>query len=318
MSSRVISGIVIALLLLLSAYLWYENNQLKQTHQEKVVEFSELQNVKEELDAQYSASLESIEELRTDNQELDALIENQKEELKAQKTKINNLIWTKRELNTAREEIAKFESLTGGYLAQISDLTAKNEMLQGENGKLIKDVLVLNQNLTAEKEASADLEEARTVLVSEKEELTTFNQKLSDKVELGSAIKINYISFEGGSINDDGSWKRRKLKKRMDIMRTCFRTETNVVVPAGEETFYVRLINTNGETLMDDDLDSGEITNKLTGETMRYTMSGTLTYNNEDTEACMDWDPEGVVEKGTYGIEIFNKGYKVGAGTFEI
>jgi len=318
MSSRVISGIAIALLLLLSGYLWYENSQLKSTHQEKIVEFTELQSVKEELDAQYQASLESIEGLRTDSQELNALIENQKEELKAQKTKINNLIWTKRELNTAREEIAKFESLTAGYLAQISDLTAKNEMLQGENSKLIKDVLVLNQDLTAEKEVTADLEEARTVLVSEKEDLQNFNQKLSDKVELGSAIKINYISFEGGSINDDGSWKRRKLKKRMDVMRTCFRTETNVVVPAGEETFYVRLINTNGETVMDDDLDSGEITNKLTGETMRYTMSGTLTYNNEDTEACMDWNPEGVVEKGTYGVEIFNKGYKVGSGTFEI
>ncbi|MFT4566218.1 MAG: putative nuclease with TOPRIM domain [Saprospiraceae bacterium] len=318
MSGRVISGIIIALLLMLSGYLWYENGQLKNAHQEKIVEFSELQSVQEELDSDYQEALESIEGLRTDSQELNALIDNQKEELKAQKTKINNLIWTKRELNTAREEISKFESLTAGYLAQISDLTAKNEMLQGENNKLIKDVLVLNQDLTAEKEVSADLEEARTVLVSEKEDLQTFNQKLSDKVEIGSAIKINYISFEGGSVNDDGSWKRRKLNKRMDVMRTCFRTETNVVVPAGEETFYVRLINTNGETVMDDDLDSGEITNKLTGETIRYTMSGTLTYNNEDTEACMDWNPDGVIEKGTYGVAIFNKGYQVGSGTFEL
>lgn len=318
MSSRVISGIIIALLLLLSGYLWYENMQLKTANQEKNVEFAELQKVQEELDADYQQALESIEGLRTDNQELNALIDNQKEELKAQKSKINNLIWTKRELDGAREEIAKFESLTAGYLAQISDLTAKNEMLQGENSKLIKDVLVLNSNLTAEKEINADLTEARAVLVGEKDKLETFNKKLSDKVEVGSAIKINFISFEGGSINDDGSWKSRKLKKRMDIMRTCFRTETNVVTPAGEETFYVRLINTKGETVMDDNLDSGQITDKMTGEEVRYTMSGTLMYNNEDTQACMDWNPDGVIEKGTYGVEIYNKGYKVGSGTFEI
>ncbi len=318
MSSNVITGAIIALLLLLSGYLWYQNGELKKANQEQVVEFAELQKVQEELDADYQEALENIEGLRTDNQELNALIDNQKEELKAQKAKINNLIWTKRELNAAREEIAKFESLTAGYLAQISDLTARNELLANENTKLIKDVQVLNTNLTAEKELSADLEEARTILVSEKEKLSSHNKQLSEKVELGSAIKINYISFEGGQVKDDGSWKRRKLKKRMDIMRTCFRTETNVVVPAGEETFYIRIINPRGETVMDDNLNSGEITDKITGKTYRYTMSGTLTYNNEDTEACMDWNPPGTIEKGDYRIEIFNKGYKVGSGDFKI
>ena len=318
MSSKVISGGIIVLLLLLSGYLFYENNQLKNSHQQSLADISDLQTVQEELDADYQAALESIEGLRTDNQEMNALIDNQKEELKAQKSKINNLIWTKRELDKAREEIGKFETLTAGYLAQISDLTSKNEMLTEENGKLIKDVLVLNTNLTAEKEVTADLQEARAVLVSEKENLTDKNQKLADKVELGSAVKINYISFEGGQVSDDGEWKRKKLKKRMDILRTCFRTETNVVVPAGEETFFVRLINTKGETITDPSLDSGELTDKSSGEQVRYTMSGTLTYNNEDTEACMDFNPEYVVEKGNYAVEIYNKGYKVGSGTFEL
>lgn len=104
----------------------------------------------------------------------------------------------------------------------------------------------------------------------------------------------------------------------MDVLRTCFRTETNVLVPAGDETFYVKIVNPQGETMMDPNLDGGEITNALTGETTRYTMSGTLTYNNEDTEACMDWNPDFVVEKGDYHVEIYNKGYKVGEGDFAI
>jgi len=318
MSSKVISGIAIVALLLLSGYLWYENSQLKTTNKQQVTEMTELEKVQSELDADYQAALESIEGLRTDSQELSALIDNQKEELKAQKSKINNLIWTKRELGKAREEIDKFETLTAGYLAQISDLSAQNEMLTAENGKLIKDVGVLNESLTAEKEMTAELTEAKTVLVSEKADLSKKNTDLSDKVSLGSVIKVNWMSFEGGNVKDDGTWKRRKLKKRMDILRTCFKTETNVLVPAGDETFHVRIVNPNGETMEGNGIDSGEITDKLTGETVKYTMSGTLTYNNEDTEACMDMNPDFIVEKGEYHVEIFNKGYKVGEGDFKI
>jgi len=89
MSSKVISGIAIALLLLLSGYLWYENTNLKTANTEQVAQIAEQQEIQAALDEDYQAALESIESLRSDSQELNALIDNQKEELKAQKTKIN-------------------------------------------------------------------------------------------------------------------------------------------------------------------------------------------------------------------------------------
>ncbi len=318
MSSRVILGIIIALLLLLSGYLFYQNSQLKSQNASQLTEMNELQSVQAELDADYQAALESIESLRSDNSELNALIDNQKEELKAQKTKIDGLIWTRRELDKAREEITQFESLTAGYLAQINTLKSQTEQLEHDNAQLVSTNKTLNQNLSVEKEANTQLQEAKAVLVSEKDELTNTNVALSEKVEVGSAIKINWMSFNGGSVNDDGSWKTRKRNKKMETLRTCFKTETNVIVPAGEETFYLRIMNPNGETIAADEMGSGELTDKMTGKTMRYTMSGTLTYNNEDTEACMDWKPSTEPVDGDYTVEIYNKGYKVGTGTFQL
>ena len=236
----------------------------------------------------------------------------------AQKAKVNNLIWTKRELDKAREEIAQFETMTAQYLADISDLKSQNELLTAENSKLTQDIVGLNDDLSSEKQLTSQLTETRAVLMSEKEDLVEKNTALSEKVEIGSAIKINWMSFEGGEVKDDGSWKRRKIAKRSKTLRTCFRTETNVVVPAGEETFFLRIVGPSGETIVSDDMGSGELTEKLTGETVKYTMSGTLTYNNEDTEACMDWDPSFEVGKGIYNVEIFNKGYKVGSGDFKL
>lgn len=318
MSSKVISGIAIALLLLLSGYLWYENTDLKNSNQQQVAQIAEQQEIQAALDEDYQAALESIESLRTDNTELDALIDNQKEELKAQKNKINNLIWTKRELDKAKEEIVNFESLTAQYLAEITDLKSQNEQLTTENSKLTKDIVVLNDNLSTEKQMTSELKETRAVLMSEKEDLTERNTALADKVEIGSAVKINWMSLEGGEVKDDGSWRRRKIAKRSKSLRTCFKTETNVVVPAGEETFYLRIMDPSGETIAADDSGSGILTDKISGEEKKYTMSGTLTYNNEDTQACMDWDVLTEVAKGQYSVEIYNKGYQVGSGTFKL
>lgn len=318
MSSRVISTIAIVLLLLLSGYLWYQNTQLKSANNMQKTEMAELQKVQAELDADYQAALESIESLRSDNTELNSLIDSQKNELKAQKNKIDGLIWTKRELDKARQEIAQFETLTADYLVQLSDLKTRTEQLSAANAELNSQNVVLTENLNVEKAANQELQQTKATLVSEKTKLTATNSALSSKVELGSAIKINWMSFNGGDINDDGEFKSRKRNKKMEVLRTCFKTETNVVVPAGDEIFYLRILNPAGETLAADDMGSGTLDDKMTGKSMRYTMSGTLTYNNQDTEACMDWKPSYQPEDGEYIVEIYNKGYKVGSGTFKI
>lgn len=316
MSTRTILGILVALLLLLSGYLFYQNTQLKTQSSTQLTEINEMRSTQAELDADYQAALESIESMRSDNTELNALIDNQKEELTAQKKKIDGLIWTRRELDKAREEITQFESLTSGYLVQINDLKAKTEQLESQNATLVSTNTTLNENLSSEKDANAQLQEARAVLVSEKDVLMEENANLSGIVDVGSVIKVNWMSFDGGSINDDGTFKVRKRTKKMETLRTCFRTETNVVVPAGDETFYLRILNPNGETLSANDKGSGEIVDVATGKSIKYTMSGELTYNNEDTEACMDWAPSIQPADGIYNVEIYNKGYKVGTGQF--
>ena len=318
MSTRTIFGILVALLLLLAGYLFYQNTQLKSQNSTQLTEMNEMRSTQAELDADYQAALESIESMRSDNTELNALIDNQKAELTAQKKKIDGLIWTRRELDKAREEITQFESLTAGYLVQINDLKAKTEQLESQNATLVSTNTTLNNDLTSAKDDNSKLKEARAVLMSEKDVLMNENANLAGIVDVGSVIKINWMSFNGGNINDDGSFKIRKRNKKMETLRTCFKTETNVVVPAGNETFYLRILNPNGETLSTSEQGSGEITDISTGKSIKYTMSGELTYNNEDTEACMDWTPSTQPVDGTYNVEIYNKGYKVGTGQFEL
>jgi len=174
----------------------------------------------------------------------------------------------------------------------------------------------LTSSLQNEKAVTAELEQTKTRLMSENQTLNSSNSMLSEKVDIASAIKLDEISFEAGSINEDGSFKKRSRKKKMDVFQTCFVTRANLVTDAGEEVFMVRVIDQNGQTLTSDE--NATMINKLNGEETRYSTSGKMNYDNEQSRACINWDPSFEIQKGEYTVEVYNKGYKVGTSKFKI
>jgi len=314
-SKSLTTGIIIALLGV-CAFLGYKYSQLKTENNVKYNEIVELQKFQAELDGEYQVALSSLENMKNDNQELNSLIESQKLELKSQKSKINDLIWTKRELGKAQLELNNLNELTNQYLAEINTIKRKNEELEKANTELNEENVVLTTSLVDAKVVTDELEQTKTRLMSENQSLNSDNDMLSEKVNIASAIKLEEISFEAGSVNDDGSFKKRVMKKRMDVFQTCFVTRTNLVTDSGEEVFMVRVINENGETLSTDE--KAVLINKINGEQTRYTTSGRMNYENKESRACINWDPPFEIQKGNYTVEVYNKGFKVGSDSFKI
>jgi len=302
----------------LSGYLWYTNNNLKTELNAKNSQFSELQGVHNELDTQYQAALESIESLRDDSKELNELINSQKAELADQKKKINNLIWNKNELGKARDEIATFQGLTAGYLNEINGLKSQIATLQTNNVKLTEEKDVLMVNLDEQKIKTAEVEEAKEQLVKNVSKKESEILDLANTVDIASAIKINWLQVTGHQMKDDGTLKSKKKAKDIDVLRICYKTETNVTAPAGEETFNVRFIDPQGQTIAIAENGSGVLTNKLTDQQVKYTTSSSLDYQNTDAENCVDWQSDYPFVKGVYGVEIYNKDYLTGKGDFKL
>ena len=113
-----------------------DSNKVTDKSQVQQTEMMELQKVQAELDQDYQAALESLEEMRGSNTQLNALIDSQKVELKAQKEKINGLIWSKKELDKARIEIKTLNANVAKYLADIQQLKEENKILSDDNTKL--------------------------------------------------------------------------------------------------------------------------------------------------------------------------------------
>ena len=109
--------------------------------------------------------------------------------------------------------------------------------------------------------------------------------------------------------------RKRATLKNVEYLKICFNTTANEIADQGMEQFYVRIINPIGETLAVEDLGSGITTNNRTGEEIRYTKVKELDYSNEEMSACFHWQPNTPFTKGTYDIEVYNKGYLAGAGS---
>jgi len=238
--------------------------------------------------------------------------------LRSQKDKINNLIWTKRELNKAKEEIANMNSQAAQYVAELAKLREENQLLAANNTQLTQQNATLSEQFQNEQRAKREIEEARAVLASEKERLAKTNEELDVKVDMANAIKINFMKVQGYKEDDKGKRKKKSKAKDINVIEVCFTTETNMVTAAGTKEFQIRLINPLGETVAREDMGSGVLTNKLDNTQVRYTASGIIEYNNEDTEGCIDWNFLDRLPKGMYDVEIYNNGFNVGNGNFKM
>jgi len=312
-SNNVLSYALIGIILLLglNGYQMYINSQLKQDTANQKTELIELEKIKTELDQDYKAAIEGLDELRGDNEELNQLIDSQKLSLQGQKEKINNLIWSKRELGKARKEMKALKDQAQQYIKELTKLRDDNQFLTSSNTQLKEEKEALNQ-------LYAEIAQAREILIVEKEEIIKEKAILSGKVDIAEAIKINYMEVQGYQVKDDGKTKKKNKAKNINMLRTCFLTETNVVAQGGEQEFYIRIIDPVGETITDSNDGVGVLTNKLDSTQVMYTTSGSIDYQNEDTRGCTSLSLSEKLTKGIYDVEIYNNGFMVGKGDFKL
>lgn len=280
--------------------------------------YDESEQLKAELEKQYYEALSELEELRGSNDEMNALIEQQKVELKDQKDKIDGLLKDSRNLSAARKELASLRTQAEGYIAELNQLREQNELLTSENNMLSMNNDSLNKDLQEQQMANAELSSERAVLVSEKEQLEEVRQQLSRKVNIASVIKVNGIEVTGVKIKNSGKEVKRSNADNIDKLQVCFNTTTNDVAETGTEVFFVRIINPLGETLAVEEMGSGVMTNNANQEQVLYTQAKEMDYAGDAGKVCTEWTPNQPLPEGNYELEIYNKGHLAGSTSFRL
>jgi len=312
-SSAAIFTLIILALAGISGYLLYNKYQKEKTILEQEQVLLEQEKLNFELNSKVDKMVLELEQVQSDNVQLNEVVANQKTELALQKDKIAGLIRNKKDLSKARAELDELETVLSSYRAQISqlqnevnELTESNMALQNTNQKL-------NENIVEVQEENQSLVTAKGMLESEKETLTKVNKSLAGDVNRASTIQADVTDLHGVRFRSNGNTAKTNKASKMSGIQVCLLLADNALVDEAEETFYLRLISPNGETVTDN---TDQIIN-LAGQAseLRYSSKYTINYAGAGEE-CMLYEPGLPLTPGEYLVEVYNKGHLSAQGSY--
>ena len=309
------AGIAIAVLLGLSIFLMVGKYKSGQQLEATSLELNEQKQAFAELDTKYNDAVAQLEQQKGLNAQLDEKINQQLQQLEQNKTQIEQMIREKRDFKSA---LARLESQKQQYLAEIEKLKEEKGILVAKNDSLTTTNQTLSSSLSETQSRLSEESTAKAALISEKTQLETERQALTKKVDIASAIRVKNITIKAVDVRSSGKEKAKTRASKVDKLNICFVTEPNEVVPAGEETFYLTVIDPTGSTLAIESLGSGIAQDKRNEQEFRYTTTATCHYENGETNVCGAWQPGQNFVKGKYEVKIFNKGFLVGTGSFNL
>lgn len=285
-------GIIVALLAVV-IYLFINNNKLSDRLSAAQYQFNEADSSRRAVESDYQAALVRLDELVSKNTLMDSIINDQNGEIAKLKSQINAIVKngnaTKAELGKAKKLIAQLNSRVRTYQERIAELERQN----------------------------ADLTDQNTVLTVERDQAVTENVGLQQKARLGAVLHASNIRLTPIDLRRGGKKEKETGRAgRVDVMRVTFDIDENRIAESGNKQIYIRITDPSGNFLSNAAYGSGIMTD-AEGKDVNYTLLKeiALETNKPVKDVSADWKQDSDYQKGTYSIELYNDGYKIGGGS---
>lgn len=282
--------VLIPMLCAVVAYLAYRTNRAEEDN-EQMKEYQALAEMdKLEMENEYEEFARQYRELQTqiNNDSLIAQLEKEQqrveelqEELK--RTKNNDAA----EIMRLKKELATLREILRNYIMQIDSLNRLNQQLNQEN-----------ENLRTENE------QAQQHISN----LTTEKENLTDKVAIASQLDATGISAIGKNKRGRTTSKVKDVKK----FQISFTISRNVTAKTGMKSVYVRILTPTNETLTQGG------TFPFENRQLEYSIRKDIEYTGEEQPVAVYWDVNQTLLAGTYRVDIFADGHRIGGTTFSL
>ncbi len=237
--------------------------------------------------------------------------------------------------NAARVQIdeymtkaSKLEGLIQQKDEEIAKLTKEKDALVRNNKKLVSELKANKKLISSLRDELSDttrsfterlglLENDRSNLVRQRDSLMS---KYNQVVALGSVLHASNIRLTAINVKRNG--KREKDTKRArkaDLLRVDFDIDENRIAENGVKKLYLVIKGPDGNLLSSQAAGSGTTT-ASNGKTLNYSLlkEVPLVTNQPVKDVSADWKEEGDFVKGSYTIDIYNGGYRIGGGKVEL
>lgn len=225
----------------------------------------------------------------------DKLIKEQelaREKIASLKLSLQKGILTQAELDKAQDEVKDLRNLVKSHNEEILRLEKENSNLKSEMDSL---------------KASANDASKRT------KELERKNAELTDKVKTSAALKSANVKITAYRVKSSGkslevtkASTAKKLSVRFDIV-------PNQLARKDYHKIYLRVFDPAGNLIANDnDMFNAD------GQEMQYSVSTSISYNDDNTSYTMDWVNPNTFIKGKYSIILYADGYTMGRSEIEL
>jgi hypothetical protein len=217
------------------------------------------------------------------------------DELIQERDKVVNLI---SDLKKSKGDVASLAK----YKTQFIALQSNMKTLMAENEGLKKQ----NTTLTTQRDSTV------VVLTETKknvEALAGQNEELAKAVEKGSKLTVLNTTGSAFKLRSSGKQIETDKASRADVLRVSFTIAENQIAQSGDKTYQVQVIDSKNNVLGD------KKTETFGDNTLTYSFATNVAYENKTVKVTQDLKGKDFA-KGTYYINIFNKGELVSKTSF--
>ncbi|WP_165042644.1 hypothetical protein [Dysgonomonas sp. ZJ709] len=287
-NTKLLIGIIVVLIIGMAVagyFIFHQKTQLDEMQEESLLTKQQLEDEYESMTMQYEGfkiNLKNDSLLHQLNNE-QAKVQRLLDELKT--VKADN----KAEISRLNNELASLRKILKSYIAQIDSLNRANAQLRQENKEITDKYQATNRTLN---------------------EVSQQKNNLTEKVTLAAKLDATGISVSATN-------KKGKVQKKIDKVEQLivnFTITKNITAEPGERTIYVRIMKPDDDVLVKSrtnvfPFENGEI---------NYSMRKIIEYGGEEVPVTMYWNVEEYLMPGTYRIDIFADGSRIGSKSFSM
>lgn len=298
----IILSILIAVLALLSGYLFFQVNELKaeaeKLRSEKVKAESDTDDYRAQLQlltAKYDSLIQVHDGLRT--------------ELEIERAKVVQLM---KDYDALKRSGG---SMSGGNGLSMRQRLEELQQKYDENEAVILELKAQNQELTNENFRAQKLVEETKI---QNDKLAQENSKLNKTVEIAKRLKTYELYADAVKLSGGGTKEKATDKaKKADRIRVCFTVLDNQLADKQEKSVYAVIKDADGKTFTQGDK---SMLTLLNGNEIQYSVKKEIFYDNKVMQICLNWDmtQNEELKAGKYTVDIYSDGVQIGATDFTL
>lgn len=286
--SKILIILVVALVVVVLGALYYifrQNTQIEEMQHDTIINKQDLEDEYEGLSMQYEGMKLNIKNdsllVQLDNEQ--AKVQRLLEELRTVKAE------NKSEIKRLNDELASLRKVLKSYIVQIDSLNRANEQLKKENKEITTKYRQTTETLN---------------------KVTEEKQNLTERVSLASKLDATNITVS--PVNKKGKVQKKISKTEQLVVN--FSITKNITAEPGDRTIYVRIMKPDDDVLVKNRMNVFTYENRE----INYSMKRLLEYAGEEINVTLYWDVEEYLMPGTYRVDIFADGNRIGSKSFEL